>query len=565
MRQMLYLSLLNNTTLLVSLTLIHALLNRFFDKDTLRHKVLSGLLFGAVAIIGMKNSVMVMEGIMFDGRSIVLTTAGMFGGPMVAGVSVVISAVYRIIVGGEGTLMGVLVIAESAIIGTLMWYLRRRYSFAGNWLSILAAGILVHAIMLLLTWALPSEERGNILSQIMLPVIVIYPIAFLLIALFFEGSERYSETVKMLRDSEEKYRLLVHNQRDMVVKVDQNGRFLYVSPSYCDMFGMKEEDLLGKEFMPLVHEDDKESTSRAMRDLMRPPHNVYIEQRAMTRFGWMWLSWSDTAVVDDQGNVREIIGVGRNIEEKKRSEQELVKAMKRAEHSDRLKTAFLNNLSHEIRTPLNAIAGFSALLASGEHSIDENRRFSEIVTRSSDQLIALINDILDLSAIEAGEVTINYEKSDIGVIVDQVFQMHRFRAGDNGVALKVAMMPPAGERTILTDRVRLVQVLSNLVGNAIKFAPGGEVKVSCDFQGESVLFSVKDNGIGIPEEAHGYIFERFRRADTSPPFIRGTGLGLAISKSFVTLMGGEIWVESEPGRGATFFFSLPVPAYDTDD
>lgn len=553
---MLYISLLNNITLLVSLSVIHSFLTRYYATATRRYQILSGILFGIVAVIGMINSVKLSPGIVFDGRSIILATAGIFGGPLTAGISVVISAAYRLSMGGEGTIMGVAVIMESALLGTLLFYLRKRSPRASGWLPLLVTGVVVHLIMLLLTVTLPGGFRNETLPQIFFPVLIIYPIATLLVGLLFRGDETHREVVRKLSESEAKYRLLIHNQSDMVVKIDNEGRFQYVSPTYCDMFGKTEDELVGRNFIPLVHEDDRDSTVRMMEELGHPPHTVYIEQRAMTRHGWRWLAWSDTAILDEKGDIKEIIGVGRDISEKKIFDQELIAAKTRAEESDKLKTAFLNNLSHEIRTPLNAIMGFTELIISYETTTEERRRFSEIVSRSGNQLLSLIDDILDMASIEAGEVKVSFSQTNINKVLEHVYNQVSMNSEAPGTTIEFVGLPD-DKALVITDELRLIQILNNLAGNAVKFSRGGKVILRCTESGDDLLFEVEDNGIGIPPEMQDKIFERFVQVDnTITREFGGTGLGLSITKSLVGLLGGRIWMESELGIGSRFYFTI---------
>jgi PAS domain S-box-containing protein len=556
---MLYISILNNITLLVSLTVIYSFIIRHFDIKSKRYQLLSGLLFGAVAVIGMMSAVTVSPGIVFDGRSIVLAVAGLIGGPITAAVAVLIALAYRINMGGAGMIMGVLVIVESALIGTLVFYLRKRYRQASQWYSYLATGILVHLVMLALTAFLPESTRMSVLPQIFLPVILIYPLAMLLMVLLFRSQESQRQLVAQLAESEEKFRLLITNQSDLVVKVDSEGRLTFVNPAYCDMFGIKEEDLLGKEFLPLVHEDDRELTQEAMKLLHSPPYTISLEQRALTRHGWRWFSWVDTAVLDDDMSIKEIIGVGRDISERKAAEKEIIEARLKAEEGDRLKTAFLNNLSHEIRTPLNAIVGFSELVSSTELPMADRQQFSAIIHRSSSQLLALIDDILDMASIEAGEVRLNIKETNVSKIIEHVCHQFSFKAARNGVTLKADLLAEGQYPLLKTDETKLIQILTNLTGNAIKFTKNGTVIISCRETEGEFLFTVRDTGIGIPAEAHDYIFERFRQAETlESKEYGGTGLGLSISRSYVELLGGRIWVESEEGKGSAFHFTVPV-------
>ena len=421
-----YISILNNITLLVSLSVIYSFLNRYTAKNPISYRLLSGILFGIVAIIGMKNSVPASEGIVFDGRSIILVVAGMFGGPVTAAISAIVAAFYRITMGGAGTIMGVTVIAESAIIGSVVYYLRKKYIWASHLLFIYGAGVVVHVIMLVLTVTLPHDATRELLPQIALPVMLIYPLGTLLIAMLFSSQESFLE------------------------------------------------------------------------------------------------------------------------------------AKRKAEESDRLKTAFLNNLSHEIRTPLNAIIGFSDMMVNNNIPAEEKKEFSDIISRSSSQLLAMIDDILDVASIEAGEVTVREKRTEINPLLEHISNQFRFKAERNNVDINVTYLPVGAESELMTDETKLVQILSNLTGNAVKFTKNGTVEISCLDEGRYFRFCIRDTGIGIDPAYHEIIFERFRQA--SPEIALeygGTGIGLSVAKSYVELLGGRIWVESEPGKGSTFCFTLP--------
>jgi PAS domain S-box-containing protein len=398
-----------------------------------------------------------------------------------------------------------------------------------------------------------------------------------------------------LKTNEEKYRLLVENQNDLIVKVDWEGYFTYVSPSYCRMFGKSEGELLNKKFLPLVHPDDQALTTEEMSKLSAPPHHVILEQRAMTRDGWKWLSWNDTAVLSDDGSIKEIIGVGRDITERKLAEnalqesRELLKrqneeyaalneeyltmneeltsinedlslAIERAEESEKLKTAFLQNMSHEIRTPLNSVIGFSEMLGMDYITDTDRKEFTEIIVNSSRQLLELVNDILTISAIETRQDKVTVAPVNIGKLVSELYSVFRSKAKEKGVILKISKGVPDDKAVIMTDELKLRQVLINLLGNALKFTEEGYIEVGFESPEDAwYRFFVKDTGMGISKSMQKKIFERFVQADHSVKGqFGGTGLGLAICKGHVEIMGGEIWLESTPGVGSVFYFTLPL-------
>lgn len=252
------------------------------------------------------------------------------------------------------------------------------------------------------------------------------------------------------------------------------------------------------------------------------------------------------------------------IEERTR---ELIQAKNKAEESDKLKSSFLANLSHEIRTPLNAILGFSSLLGEKSLSDQEREEYNRIIQGSSNTLLELISDILDISKIEAGQLQLNMQEVSVEALLADVagifsMFMNREDLGLNkDVELRVNMGDEIRNLHIISDHLRLNQVLTNLINNAIKFTSQGFIEVGCSkvSNAEELEFYVKDTGIGVKEEHQELIFERFRKLEhDNKQLHRGTGLGLAISYQLVNLLGGVMWLRSKPGEGSTFFFTIPL-------
>ena len=215
-------------------------------------------------------------------------------------------------------------------------------------------------------------------------------------------------------------------------------------------------------------------------------------------------------------------------------------------------------MSHEIRTPMNAIVGFTELLKNPDLPFDERHEFSNILTSSCETLSAIIDDIVDIAKIEAGQTKVKYSDCLADEIMQELYTFYseEIRKRKNNIELKIEN---SCHEILVTDRSRLIQILSNLLGNSLKFTNEGFIKFGCyPLDEEMVEFFVSDSGIGIPEKMHNLIFDRFRQLDNSTSRRHGgTGLGLAISKNLVELLGGKIWVESEHGKGTTFFFRLP--------
>lgn len=251
----------------------------------------------------------------------------------------------------------------------------------------------------------------------------------------------------------------------------------------------------------------------------------------------------------------------KEISERNEIQKELVKARDRAQEADRLKSVFLANMSHEIRTPMNAVVGFSEVLESGVCNTDEMQRYSKLIHSNSMMLLNLINDLLDFSKIEANQMEIKMRTCNINKILDEVFAMglsFKQQLYRDKITLKIIKGEKDIKSNFITDEHRLKQILINLVSNAIKFSKKGFVIVQYSVMQNNILFSVSDEGIGIDESMHEAIFNRFTRVgNDKSKSILGNGLGLTITRNLVEMLGGEISVESEEGKGSVFVFNIP--------
>jgi signal transduction histidine kinase len=258
---------------------------------------------------------------------------------------------------------------------------------------------------------------------------------------------------------------------------------------------------------------------------------------------------------------------GSNITARKVAELELIKAKEHAEESDRLKSAFLQNMSHEIRTPMNAIMGFSDLLVENHGNKENLEKFSQIISHSCSDLLEIINDILDISKIESGQLVVHNEDFDINHLFSELnsfFTEQQIRLGKHHLNLRFKFDGDQFHSMVKTDKVKLKQILINLIGNAFKFTTHGSIEYGCRPQNDSLLFYVSDTGIGIPHDKQEKVFERFTQLhNPSLKNTGGTGLGLSIARGLVNLLGGKIWLVSEVedhlnGKqgGTTFYFTI---------
>jgi hypothetical protein len=273
----------------------------------------------------------------------------------------------------------------------------------------------------------------------------------------------------------------------------------------------------------------------------------------------LWLLTSKIPLIDKNGMVNGLVGIGRNITRHKLDEAELLRAKEKAEESDRLKTAFLHNISHEIRTPMNAIMGFTTLLAETEVDAATRKNYIEVIQQSGTHLMSIISDIVDISNIEANLVKVQKEEFNLNDAMKQVFNQHLQKARDKKIDLVFENGLKENDAKIITDKTKLIQILSNLVNNAVKFTNSGQVKFDYKIKTGMIEFCVADTGIGIPAEQQPRIFDRFYQVQNAKTRIyEGTGLGLAICKAYTELLGGSIRVLSQPERGSSFFFTIPL-------
>jgi len=256
-------------------------------------------------------------------------------------------------------------------------------------------------------------------------------------------------------------------------------------------------------------------------------------------------------------------GILFDINERKQILGNLEKTRMQAEESDRLKTAFLRNLSHEIRKPLNAIVGFSTLIGEQENDPQRLQEFIEIINRNADHLLEIMTDVVEISDIETGAVKISKEEINLNQLLERVCNWFTTKASEKSLSLSYVAPANDDQVTIITDRFKLLQILLNLVGNAVKFTREGKVEFGYTIKGDIIEFYIADTGIGISSEHHERIFSSFYQVDNgSTRRYEGTGLGLPISKAYIELLGGEIWFTSQPGEGSVFYFTLPYEVVD---
>jgi PAS domain S-box-containing protein len=312
-----------------------------------------------------------------------------------------------------------------------------------------------------------------------------------------------------------------------------------------------------------VHEDDRDSVMNKfiLHIKNRSPHNDTYRCRT-GKNETIHLKQISKTEYNSKGKAVVSRGIVFDITELKKTEFELVKAKERAEENNILKSAFLTNMSHEVRTPLNSIIGFSELLSENSASPEENMMYIDIIKESSKQLTTLVSDVIDISKIDANLMDIDKKEFHLNKKFEHLYEIFRndIKNKNKQIKLSVKTELENGDDVIISDEVRLTQILSNLLGNAIKFTESGNIEFGCSLTEDNkyIQFFVSDTGIGIQKKVQKKIFGRFQQADTSiARRYGGTGLGLSISKELSRLLGGKMWLRSEPGNGSTFYFKIP--------
>lgn len=264
------------------------------------------------------------------------------------------------------------------------------------------------------------------------------------------------------------------------------------------------------------------------------------------------------AVKNSNGETIRYDGTVQDITEKKKIQRELIEALKKAEESDRLKSAFLANMSHEIRTPMNGILGFANLLNKPNITSEEHQEYIGIIEKSGNRMLNIINDIVDISKIESGQMKLSISETNINDKLEYIYSFFKPEAQQKGLKFTLKNKLPSKEATLKTDPDKILAILINLAKNAIKYTNDGSIEFGCENKGKYLECFVKDTGIGISKNRQEAIFERFIQADIENKMAQqGAGLGLAISKSYVELLGGKIWVVSKEGKGSSFHFTIP--------
>ncbi|HCE54912.1 MAG TPA: hypothetical protein DER05_07865 [Lutibacter sp.] len=384
------------------------------------------------------------------------------------------------------------------------------------------------------------------------------------------------------KSSEEQLRKLsmaVEQSPVSIFLTDTDGNIEYANPKVMEITGYTLTELIGRNPKIFNAGQTPKSVYKKLWKTITSGKAWYGEFHNKRKNGeFFWELASISPIFNKNGKITNYLAVKEDITDLKQKEadliisneelafqnnkietlaKELLVAKERAEESDRLKSAFLANMSHEIRTPMNGILGFASLLQDPGLTGEKQQKYLKVIEKSGARMLNIINDIVNISKIESGLVNVHIEETNINEQMETSYNFFKPEADVKGLQFSIKNMLPEEEIIIKTDALKIYAILSSLLKNAIKYTDEGTIVYGYDNKGDCLEFYVKDTGIGIPKDRQEAIFERFIQADIYDKMaFQGAGLGLSIAKAYVELLGGKIWVESEEGKGSTFYFTI---------
>lgn len=371
--------------------------------------------------------------------------------------------------------------------------------------------------------------------------------------------QKFEQAEKAIIVSKNRFQNLTEISPVGIFVLDKDGRTSFINEKLSSMAGVPVDKTRMNSWAKALHPDDSDLVAQNWNAIKKGEKIPSAEYRFLRSDGSVkWVLGQMIQEYNMQNQLIGYVGTVTDITELKLYEIELNKLKDRAEESDRLKSAFLANMSHEIRTPMNGILGFAELLKEPKLSGDEQELYVSLIEESGIRMLNILRDIVDISKIESGQIKVVYSEVNVNQQIAYLYQFFKPEAEGKKLDLNYTISLDDKDSVIRTDKEKFNAILTNLVKNALKYTPSGTINFGYQKEDGFLKFFVKDTGMGIDKDRQGVIFERFVQADVTNNYaIEGAGIGLSIAKAFTEILGGEIWLESEKGKGTAFYFTIP--------
>lgn len=550
-----------NAALLTSLFSLYGLLEKL-NKHKKMQQILAGFLFGSIAIAGMIFPFKFENGIIYDGRSIILCLAGFFGGGTVALIAAVMSSIFRLFLGGNGVYAGVATIIVTTFIGLSARSYYKNHPENVSVLHLYLLGIVAHIGMLLSQLLIPWPLSLQVISKLWIPVLFINPIATTLIGLLLKDETERSIVKPENKLYGSRLRLLssaINSSSNAIIISNQKGEIEWVNIGFTNQTGYSFEEALGSSLNDLIDVDKEYDVNIAINEVTTTGKPWTGEIENISKTGKIFFTKTTvTPFIDEVTGERKFISIKEDITELKKTQNELIKA-------NQVKDGFIANISHEIRTPLNAITGLTTLIKEnyGIYISEDDNIIFDGVKNASHRLIKTVEKVLDFSRLQADEIIPIKTSIDIFSLCKKILVDFEFFAKNKNIELSLECS--STDKTILADDYEINEAITNIVDNAIKFTDHGFVKLYLYKNSDGhLLLDISDTGIGIEQKHFDFIFQPYMQGEMGHlRKFEGLGLGLSITKRFIEMNNFELTVKSEKDCGSTFTINFGYPLNNT--
>ena len=558
--------LIQNVALLLVFSLLYA--TNWLDSTNSKKvtpKIFAGIVIGSIGCLLMYTRWTYQLEYQVDLRTILLSVAGLYLGGLPTLIAIAIMIVYRILLGGDYIYLGVILIVSSGLMGIGWKYFQQKKGIKNTIKTLYIFGLIVHLYMFLFPFAMTDRNFLDGIKIIALPVLIFYPIITVLLGLLMNNqlvNWQNRKAKEKLAESQQRWANMMRDINMFFINVDLDSNITFCNKYVYLITGYKEEEILGKSSIDIfIPKDRQEKTKEGINQFFQSDTDFnQSESKILTKDKKeIYVSWHNSVIIDSDGKVIGIASLGENITEKQAIFYKLKEAKEKAEESNHLKSVFLQNISHEIRTPMNAILGFISLLKDSNVDTKTREQFYGILEMSGERLLATVNNLIDISQVETQQIKVNKTYFSLSESLTHYLDGATPLAIKNNNKVICTSKYLKNEILLHTDKDILTGIFINLLSNALTFTKNGTIELGSMDEDGQIVFFIKDTGIGIPHNKLKVIFDRFVQADSSlsRPH-EGSGLGLSIAQAYAKLLGGNLWVESEEGKGSTFFFNIPI-------